>query len=154
MNSILLHRTDGSADDLGVTLPSLPERMSVILASRAALGYVDAEPAPSRPVSDGDCAAVCWAAIGLALAAYRRATKQAPEGPVFRELQRDVVAYGEAVVTDLWDRGFRDHKEIGEAGRKLVDWYSEVTFGESAKVQAEAEGFRMPPADASPAAGR
>jgi hypothetical protein len=139
----LTRTTDGkpARDLVTFALPSLPRRLDVNDARRTALGFRENEDRPSQPAAIGDMLCLQWAALGLC----------SPSGlvgvalPDFREHGRDVVLYGEAVASALWDAGYREIKEQTDAGLELLTWMGDETFGDEKRAAVEAKGFPSAP---------
>lgn len=147
-----LHRTreDGvvATDAFIATLPPLPARIQAYRAMRAAQGFTDEDieedrKEPSGPRNDQDATAVAWATLALCWFSGKLAGM-----PTLREHNRDVVAFGEAALTVMWDAGYRDQHELSEVGARLFNWMLNETFGErgtAVKVAEAREGFPEAP---------
>jgi hypothetical protein len=149
-----LHRTrqegEPAADTCIATLPSLPIRLQLYRAMRAAQGFTDedvenAAPVPSGKPNHQDATAIAWATLAMCWMSGRPA--DLPDS--LRAFDRDVVKCGEAAVTAMWDAGYRDQLESSNVGTVLFGWMLEQTFGArgtTAKVKEAAEGFPEAPA--------
>lgn len=147
---ILTHES-GRKEGVVGQLPTLPARLALLEAWRAAEGLefveVTDEDGTTRQVLEAvrdadaeDLAAVAWAALGLCWAPGQLDVLR--DVPSFRAFRRDVVAYGEAVGTALFDVGYRDQGEAFRAGRACLDAVQTATLGHLASaVEVEAEGF-------------
>jgi hypothetical protein len=134
-------------DVMSFRLPTYPDRLHLIRALAAAAGRADET--VQEPNVD-DAVAVYLATLGLCW--------PTPLPASFRGLRRDVVAYGEHVVTELIDQGYGGATELAEAGQVLFQWMQSITFPDdapslTAEVSAEA-GFSEAPADLSTAGAR
>lgn len=138
--------TRGKAKDLVTCgLPSLPDRLHLADARRFALGWREGDETASEPVDTNDMLAVQWAALGLCA----RSGLVGVTLPKLRDHRRDVVAFGEAVASVVWDAGYRDLREVLDAGANLITWVDTQTWGEAEAVAAEAEGFPKAPEPAT-----
>ena len=136
----ILTRT-GGADVATFMLPNLNERLALLSANRASLGYLEEDDdKPTGLMNTDDVSAVVAAAIGLC---YRSGADL--EFPTFREMGRDIIAYGEAVQTVLWTAGYRDPSPLGKIGDILIGWVGTETFGERAEVTKLVEDFPKAP---------
>lgn len=113
-DGIVLSRADGRKDGVPVTYPSLPRRIEIYQAFRTAIGYRGDEEEPTGPYSEQDANAVLWAAVGACWGGRDVGL------PDLRDCGRDVVQYGEAVLTALYFAGYCDATEIAEAGSRLM----------------------------------
>lgn len=115
MTTITLSRLDGKKDAIPVTYPTLPDRFRVHAAFRTAVGFLpNDEKTPTGEYNQPDVMACAWAALGLCWAGTGVAL------PKFRDHGRDVIAYGEAVTTALWEAKYGDAQEQVDAGRDLI----------------------------------
>lgn len=124
-------------DALLFHLPTFPDRIHLAQAGAASRGHSD-DPGAEADASDG--AAVAWATLGLCW--------PSPLEVTLRSVKRDVVKYGEMVVTELRDKGY-DFGELVDAGQKLYAWMLDVTFPEDGpldQVKTEAT-FTDPPTE-------
>lgn len=150
---IILTRDTGQRDVIACTLPTIPERFTLHRAQRAASGFTEGDEAalasapegtairPSGTADGESLVMVGVAAIGLSVASgldLRSAGK-------LRDVGRDVVRYGELVITALWEAGYRDIGEISAAGSKLLEACTESLASRAAAVSAEARGFPTAP---------
>jgi len=138
-------------DVLLFALPTYPDIIHLWRARVSASGWTDEDreekrAEPSGVLNTDDGMGVFWAAVGLCWTGDRLATRFRDTNP-----PRDVVAYGEAVVTELRGLGF-DPAELATAGSGLCDWLFEVTFGIAEepgamqKIKSEAT-FTDPPTE-------
>jgi hypothetical protein len=135
-------------DVLLFSMPTYPDRLHLIGALAKANGRGDGAPIE---VDGHDAIAVCWAALGLCWPTKLQTS--------FRGVSRDVVAYGEQVVTELLELGYGDAPALSVQGKVLYDWIVSVTFPEDsvgglpAEVAAEA-GFSEAPQEQSSGGAR
>lgn len=127
---VKLSRADGKADLVPVEFPTVPDRARQYRAYRFAAGYREGDgDTPSAAYSHADTTACCWAALGLCW--------RGPDVglPSFRDAGRDVVAYGEAVITALYFAGYTDGDEQATAGHELMTEFMKEFFAASRKAQ-------------------
>lgn len=124
-------------------LPVLTERLCLLTANRAALGWQDGDTTtPSGEPNGDDTGEVLCATVALCL----RGSLDGVDGfPSFRAHKRDVVAYGGVVQTILWKAGYRDPESISKVGSELLTWISDDTFDEEDAIAAEVEVFPATP---------
>jgi hypothetical protein len=152
--NIVLTRDTGQRDVIACTLPTLPERFTLHRAQRAASGFTEGDEAALAAAPEGTTVTasgkadgeslvmVGVAAIGLCVVSgldLRSAGK-------LRDVGRDVVRYGELVITALWEAGYRDIGEISTAGGELLKACAESLAARSAAVASEVRGFPKAPA--------
>lgn len=116
LDGVKLSRYDGKADLVPVELPSVPVRLQVYEAMRFATGYREGDEAgePSGKFNGDDAFAVLVAMLGLCWRGKELGL------PSYRDMSRDVVAYGEAVMGALLFAGYSDSSEQQEAGNALL----------------------------------
>lgn len=151
---IILTRDTGQRDVIACGLPTVPERFTLHRAQRAASGFSEGDEAqlatapegtvvrPSGTADGESLVAVAAAAIGLCAVSgvdLRSAGK-------LRDVGRDVVRYGELVITALWNAGYREIGEISTAGGTLLEACTESLASRAAAVNAEVRGFPKAPA--------
>lgn len=162
---IMLTKHDGSREaGIPLRLPTLPDRRLLLRAMHAAMGYTDADNAaqaaenarareerreakivpPSRQFSRADHDAVVLAALGLCLPASFLM-------PALRDFDRDVVAYGEHVTTQLYDADWTDPNEHVEQGIVAIEWLGPTLSRLGVAREREIAGFARAPTPTSDA---
>ena len=134
-------------------LPTLPVRYALVGAYQQALGLgLGTEPVfdeqgnevgrtEEKMVKVGepdteDMMAISFAALGACWQQPRL------EGcPTFRQCNRDPIEFGEEVETALWDAGYRERKQLSEAGNELLKAMTRSLVSAKKLEEAEAEGF-------------
>jgi hypothetical protein len=120
--------------------PTIPDRTRVHSAYRLARGYLPDAPEQTTPdlerVNVDDCLAVAFAALALGWTGA-----SLPGLGSFRSYNRDVVAYGEAAVTALYELGYQDTEELLSAGLGFYSAFMDAFF----EASKSAAGFTRAP---------
>lgn len=145
----VLTHSSGRRDVIIGVLPPIPIRFAVLAAWKDAQGWVEAEVVDTdtgavtkewqlrEELLDGpDLAAVGWAALGLCWAQPELAVSKE-----WRALGRDPYRFGDAVMTALWDLGYRNLPEIAKAGRRVLEAMQAATFDDFEEVEEHQEDF-------------
>ena len=118
-----------SRDVIVGRLPSVPDRLRLVTAWGRVLDDEQADDSHYL-----DIGALCAAAIGVCWPDRRL-------GVTLRECRRDVIEYGERVVTGLWGLGYRDAEEITRVGQGLLTAAVQDLEDEQAAIADAAEDF-------------
>lgn len=128
----VLSRVDGGKDVVILRYPTIPDRLRLHSTYRYAMGYRDGVVARDDSLyANEDVIACAAAAVGLGWTGA-----PLPDLETFRAMGRDVVAYGESVISALYLAGYIEPEEVVSAGLTFHAEYMKAFFEAHAGAKA------------------